>query len=94
MVLRYALCAVIAYLLGNFTTGVYVTKWFSNLDIRKVGSGNPGTMNVLRTLGWLPSALTLLGDVLKGLLGGWIGYWIAGEMGARIGGAFAVAGHN
>ena len=94
MVLRYALCAVIAYLLGNFTTGVYVTKWFSNLDIRKVGSGNPGTTNVLRTLGWLPSALTLLGDVLKGLLGGWIGYWIAGEMGARIGGAFAVAGHN
>ena len=94
MVLRYALCAVIAYLLGNFTTGVYVTKWFSNLDIRKVGSGNPGTTNVLRTLGWLPSALTLLGDVLKGLLGGWIGYWLAGEMGARIGGAFAVAGHN
>ena len=59
-----------------------------------MGSGNPGTTNVLRTLGWLPSALTLLGDVLKGLLGGWIGYWIAGEMGARIGGAFAVAGHN
>ena len=39
-------------------------------------------------------AWPLLTWVLKGLLGGWIGYWIAGEMGARIGGAFAVAGHN
>ena len=80
MVLRYALCAVIAYLLGNFTTGVYVTKWFSNLDIRKVGSGNPGTTNVLRTLGWLPSALTLLGDVLKGLLGVAPIYWTVGTI--------------
>ena len=90
----YALTAVIAYLLGNFTTGVYVAKAFAKVDIRKVGSGNTGTTNVLRTLGWVPSVLTLLGDMLKGLLGAWIGYWLAGDIGARIGGVFAVAGHN
>ncbi|MBE5766424.1 MAG: glycerol-3-phosphate 1-O-acyltransferase PlsY [Clostridiales bacterium] len=92
--LKYAFCAIIGYLLGTFTAGVFVAKVFSNLDIRKVGSGNPGTTNVLRTLGWLPSILTLLGDMIKGLLGAWIGYLLAGDIGARIGGVCAVAGHN
>ena len=92
--LKYALCAVIGYLLGTFTAGVFVTKAFSDVDIRKVGSGNPGTTNVLRTLGWLPSVLTLVGDMLKALVAAWIGYWLAGDIGARIGGVFAVAGHN
>lgn len=92
--LKWALCAVIGYGLGNFSTGLIVAKQFANIDIRNHGSGNAGSTNVLRTLGWLPSVLTLLGDVLKGVLGALVGYLIMGPSGARLGGLCAVIGHN
>ena len=92
--LLYILCAAIGYLLGNFSSGLLIAKRFGNIDIRNYGSGNAGTTNVLRTLGWLPSVLTLLGDVLKGVLAALIGKWIAGELGMLVGGLFAVLGHN
>jgi glycerol-3-phosphate acyltransferase PlsY len=92
--LKWVLCAVIGYALGNFSTGLIVAKQFAHIDIRNHGSGNAGSTNVLRTLGWLPSVLTLLGDVLKGVLGAVIGYLIMGDSGARLGGLCAVIGHN
>lgn len=92
--LKWTLCALIGYALGNFSTGLIVAKHFAHIDIRKHGSGNAGSTNVLRTLGWLPSVLTLVGDVLKGVLGAVIGYLIMGDSGARLGGLCAVIGHN
>ena len=93
-ILLYALCAVIGYLLGNFSSGLIIARRMGNIDIRDYGSGNAGTTNVLRTLGWLPSVLTLLGDALKGVLAALIGKWIGGEAGMLVGGLFAVVGHN
>lgn len=92
--LKYVLIAVIGYLLGNVSVGILVARLYGIKDIRTVGSGNAGTTNVLRNLGWVPSVLTLAGDCLKGLIAALIGKWIAGDMGVLIGGNFAVIGHD
>jgi len=94
MFFKYLLVAVIAYALGNFSTGRIIARRMAHIDIRQHGSGNAGATNILRTLGWLPSCLTLLGDAAKGALGGLFGLWIAGPEGALIGGICAIAGHN
>lgn len=92
--LKYLLIAVAGYLLGNISVGILIARLYGIGDIRKVGSGNAGTTNVLRNLGWAPSVLTLAGDCLKGLIAALIGKWIAGDVGLLIGGTFAVIGHD
>ena len=57
---------VYSYLLGSITFGLIITKIFLGKDIRKVGSGNIGTTNVLRTGKKSLAATTLLFDVFKG----------------------------
>lgn len=93
-VLLVVLSAVIGYLFGTIPVGACIARLYGNLDIRKHGSGNTGTTNVLRTLGWVPSLLTLLGDCLKGAFGALIGRWLGGEAGMLAGGFFAVLGHD
>ena len=57
-----------AYLLGSVSAAIIVCKVMSLPDPRTQGSGNPGATNVLRVGGKKPAAITLLGDMLKGLL--------------------------
>jgi len=59
---------VFAYLFGSIPTGVMLSRQFGKIDIRKEGSGNIGATNVYRTLGKKLGVLTLLGDVLKGMI--------------------------
>lgn len=92
--LLYILIAAGGYLLGNISSGILIARAFGVKDIRKMGSGNAGTTNVLRNLGWLPSVLTLAGDCLKGLIAALAGKWLAGDIGMLIGGTFAVIGHD
>ena len=92
--LKVILAAVIGYLFGCIPVGVLISKMYANTDIRKTGSGNTGTTNVLRTLGWVPSVMTLAGDCLKGVLGALIGRMLGGEAGMLIGGLCAVLGHD
>lgn len=93
MIWRYAVIIVAGYLLGNISMGLIVSERY-HMDIREHGSGNAGTTNVLRTLGWLPSVLTLVGDVLKSFFACLLGKWLAGETGLLVGGFMAVIGHN
>ena len=93
MIWRYAVIVVAGYLLGNISMGLIVSERY-HMDIREHGSGNAGTTNVLRTLGWLPSVLTLVGDVLKSFFACLLGKWLAGETGLLVGGFMAVIGHN
>lgn len=58
------ICLIIGYALGLIQTG-YIYGKAHNVDIRQHGSGNAGTTNTLRTLGWKAGAITLLGDILK-----------------------------
>lgn len=60
--------AILSYLAGSVSTAILVCRAMNLDDPRTVGSGNPGTTNVLRVGGKLPAALTLLGDGLKGFI--------------------------
>lgn len=62
------LMVVGAYLLGSINSAIIVSKAFSLPDPRELGSGNPGATNVLRTGNKMAAAITLAGDLLKGLL--------------------------
>lgn len=59
---------VCAYLLGSLSSAIIVCKLMSLPDPRSHGSGNPGATNVLRVGGKKAAAITLFGDMLKGLL--------------------------
>lgn len=64
----YIVYALAAYLLGSISTAIITCKLMGLEDPRSVGSNNPGATNVLRTGGKKPAIITLLGDMLKGLL--------------------------
>lgn len=85
---------VAGYLLGNISLGIIVSRAFGVNDIRRVGSGNAGSTNVLRTLGWVPSVLTLVGDCLKAYIAARIGAYLAGDAGMLAGGLSAIVGHD
>nr|VFJ53413.1 MAG: acyl-phosphate glycerol-3-phosphate acyltransferase [Candidatus Kentron sp. DK] len=57
-----------AYLAGSISSAIVVCRLMGLPDPRTTGSGNPGTTNVLRLGGRKAAAITLIGDVLKGLL--------------------------
>ena len=59
---------LISYLLGSVNWALVISKLFYHDDVRKYGSGNAGTTNVLRTYGKKAAAFTFLGDGLKGVL--------------------------
>lgn len=67
MVINIALI-LIAYLLGSFSSAVVVCRLMGLTDPRTQGSGNPGATNVLRYSGKKAAIITLLLDVLKGVL--------------------------
>ncbi|MDH3404674.1 MAG: glycerol-3-phosphate 1-O-acyltransferase PlsY [Acidobacteriota bacterium] len=56
-----------AYLLGGLPFGYWIVRWRRGLDLRRVGSRNPGATNALRAGGVSIGAITLLLDVLKGV---------------------------
>ena len=58
---------LMGYVLGSVPAGLLVGRAFG-VDVRKVGSGNIGTANVLRAAGKWAAGLTMLGDMLKGFL--------------------------
>jgi len=62
------LLPVLAYLLGSVSSAIVIARLFGLKDPREVGSGNPGATNILRYGGKKAAALTLLGDVLKGVV--------------------------
>ena len=62
------LLAAAGYLLGSVATAVLVSRALGAADPRSGGSGNPGATNVLRLAGRRAAALTLAGDVAKGLV--------------------------
>lgn len=66
MVLIFGALAVLAgYFIGNISPAILMGK-MAGLDIRKEGSGNAGSTNVLRVLGKRAAIATLIIDVLKG----------------------------
>ena len=60
--------AIVAYLIGSVNFSVIFSKKFAGFDVREKGSGNAGSTNMLRSVGKGAAALTLLCDILKGVV--------------------------
>ncbi|WOI56072.1 glycerol-3-phosphate 1-O-acyltransferase PlsY [Palleronia sp. LCG004] len=85
--------AILAYLLGSVPFGIVFTRIFGLGDLRKIGSGNIGATNVLRT-GSKPAAiLTLVSDVGKGAFAVVLARLLVGPEAAEIAGFAAFLGH-
>ena len=92
--LKIALLIICAFIMGSIPVGMLVAK-AKGVDLKRVGSGNIGATNVLRSLGKGPAALTLLGDMLKGTLAVALGrYFGLGTFYEGIIGLSAILGHN
>ena len=63
-----AAVVLVAYLVGSIASAILVCRAMGLPDPRSAGSGNPGATNLLRIAGKGPAALTLAGDVLKGVV--------------------------
>ena len=66
--MEYILVFFLSYLFGSIPFGLILTKLFNKKDLRKIGSGNIGATNVLRTGNKMLAVSTLILDVLKGYL--------------------------
>jgi acyl phosphate:glycerol-3-phosphate acyltransferase len=88
-----AMCAAIGYFLGAIPFGLIVTHIAGLGDVRKIGSGNIGATNVLRTGKKWAAAATLLLDGGKGALAVLIARHFFGIEGAILAGAAVILGH-
>ena len=64
----YILMAIIAYAIGSINFSVIISRKIAGFDIREKGSGNAGTTNMLRSVGKKAAVLTLVCDILKGVV--------------------------
>ena len=82
----------LAYVLGTFPSAILVGR-ANGIDIRDVGSGNPGASNITRTLGWRKGVWVYVLDALKGAIATALALGIDGRPVAYVAGAAAVVGH-
>lgn len=87
------LAAVFGYLLGSIPFGIVITRALGLGDLRKIGSGNIGATNVLRTGNKGAALATLILDAAKGGIAVLIARAIAGEDAAQLAGGMAFLGH-
>ena len=64
----YIIIAIIAYAIGSINFSVLISKKMAGFDVREKGSGNAGTTNMLRSVGKKAAVITLLCDILKGVV--------------------------
>jgi glycerol-3-phosphate acyltransferase PlsY len=87
---------VASYFFGTFPSALIVAKR-GGIDVTKEGSGNPGTSNVVRLLGWKYGAVVFLADVLKGSAAVSLAWWATGDRVTMLGfgcAYAAVIGHT
>ena len=92
--MSYVLGCIVCYLLGAVPFSVLFSRGMLHKDVRRYGSGNPGTSNMTRGFGIKYGLLVLLFDMAKGFGAVYLGQWIMGPLGAYLGALCAVAGHN
>ncbi|HIU52125.1 MAG TPA: glycerol-3-phosphate 1-O-acyltransferase PlsY [Candidatus Merdicola faecigallinarum] len=64
----YILMAIIAYAIGSINFSVIFSRKFAGFDVREKGSGNAGSTNMLRSVGKKAAIITLICDILKGIV--------------------------
>jgi acyl phosphate:glycerol-3-phosphate acyltransferase len=88
-----AIALVIGYLSGSIPFGLILTRLAGLGDVRKIGSGNIGATNVLRTGNRKLAAAVLLGDALKGTIPVLVIHWLFGLEASLVAGFGAFLGH-
>ena len=68
MSISLLIAVICAYLIGSISSAVLICRITANSDPRQVGSKNPGATNVYRVAGKKAAVLTLLADILKGVI--------------------------
>ena len=64
----YVIMAIIAYAIGSISFSVIISRKMAGFDVREKGSGNAGSTNMLRSVGKKAALLTLVCDILKGVV--------------------------
>lgn len=64
----YIIVAILAYAIGSVNFSVLISRKIAGFDVREKGSGNAGTTNVLRSVGVKAALITLICDILKGIV--------------------------
>ena len=97
----YIVVAVIAYLIGSVNFSIILSKKMAGFDVREKGSGNAGTTNMLRSVGKKAAVITLICDILKGVVSiviaiiiGNIAKDLDRELLVQIAGILVVLGHT
>lgn len=101
-VLYIVLAIIIGYLIGSINGAVIISRVFYRSDIRNFGSGNAGATNMLRTFGKRAAFFTFLIDLCKGIVAAllfgfifkYLSHSLSFDLGAALGGGFAILGHN
>lgn len=88
----WSLLVPVAYLVGTFPSAMLVAR-ANGVNIREVGSGNPGASNVARVLGWRRGIWVFVLDAAKGALAAGAGLMVSGRPAGYVLGAAAVVGH-
>jgi acyl phosphate:glycerol-3-phosphate acyltransferase len=70
---------ILAYLMGSFSSAVWIGKWFYNTDVRKQGSGNAGATNTFRILGTKAGIIVMIIDIVKSWSAVMLAHVFAGE---------------
>lgn len=97
----YILIAIIAYAIGSINFSVILSKKIAGFDVREKGSGNAGSTNMLRSVGKKAAAITLVCDILKGVVAiliavmfGWIFKNSDKALLVQIAGILVIVGHT
>jgi glycerol-3-phosphate acyltransferase PlsY len=87
--------ALVGYLVGTFPTATVVTRLATRgaVDIRTVGSGNPGGLNAMKAAGTGWGVVVIVVDIVKGVIAGLLGWLIGDDAGAYAGATAAIVGH-
>ncbi|MGQ9631821.1 MAG: glycerol-3-phosphate acyltransferase [bacterium] len=95
MVLKTVISVVLGYLVGSISFGYLLTRRTKGVDIRDVGSGNPGAANVFLHVGKVQGVVVAVADVLKGVVAVLAARWMGlPPFNATLAGIAAVVGHN
>jgi glycerol-3-phosphate acyltransferase PlsY len=95
MIVNTVIAIIVGYLLGSIPSAYIAGRLKKRVDIREVGGGNMGALNVIRELGWSAGFIVLFADIGKGMLAVLIAKWMDLPLPWILTAGFAaVAGHN
>ncbi|HSC90737.1 MAG TPA: glycerol-3-phosphate 1-O-acyltransferase PlsY [Gaiellaceae bacterium] len=81
------------YILGSMPWGYWLPRLLRGVDIRTLGSGNPGATNVWRSLGFRFGIAVAVLDIAKGAAAALLGMWLGGDLVGVLAGVAAMVGH-